>query len=105
MQESSCSSALKNYKSYLIEKSCKGDEIKAESYIVECIENNTPKDVLYNANSEMFNSLIESDDFNFNENNIELLKRSFLMCESSEKDLLYDNKFQYINVFEFAIRK
>ena len=53
----------------------------------------------------MFNSLIESDDFNFNEYNIELLKSSFLMCKSREKDLLYTNKFKYIDVFEFAIRK
>ncbi len=105
MQESSCSSVLKKYKIFLTEKSCKGDNIDVECHVLGDIENNTPEEVLYNANSEMFNSLIESDDFNFNENNIELLKRSFLMCESSEKDLLYDNKFQYINVFEFAIRK
>lgn len=105
MQEGSCSSVLKNYKIYLAEKSYNGCNIDDECYIVQCIENKTPQNVLYNANSEMFNSLIESDDFNFNEYNIELLKSSFLMCKSREKDLLYTNIFQYIDAFEFAIRK
>ena len=105
MKESSCSNILRNYKIRLIEKSCNGDNIDVECYLLGFIEKKTPKDVLYNANSEMFNSLVESDDFNFNEYNIELLKSSFLMCKSREKDLLYKNIFQYIDAFEFAIRK